>query len=330
MITIKRYGEKDAAIWNQFNRESKTSLFMFDRNYMDYHKDRFTDHSLLFFDEKDLISILPLTEQGDELISHGGLTYGGFLTNDKMKQHTMNDCFSALIDYSQKKGIKRIRYKQIPYIFYRQPAEEDRYALFINNAKIERIEASTVINLQNPLKMPKGRKAQISRAKREGVEIAELFEVTDYCSFIQLENNVLSEYHDTKAVHTGEELALLHSRFPENIHLFGAASKEGYLIAGAVVFEYDSVIHTQYMAANAVAREIGALDLTIKYVMDKYQETKKWLDFGISTEDGGRYLNHGLIAQKEGFGGRTVVYQTWVIDNCGKKAYERFLKQAIL
>lgn len=313
MLTIKKYDKKDEAIWNRFNALSKTNLFMFDRGFMEYHKDRFTDHSLLFFDEDDLISILPLSEHGDELFSHGGLTYGGFLSNEKMKQHTMNDCFSLLINYSQKNGIKKLRYKQIPFIFHKQPAEEDRYALFINNAKIERIEASTVINLMNPLKMPKGRKAQISRAKREGVAITELIEESDFHSFIKLENDVLAVHHDTKAVHTGEELALLHSRFPDNIHLFGAL-KGGALIAGTVIFEYDEVIHTQYMAANDIAREIGALDLTIKYIMDKYKDTKKWLDFGISTEDGGHYLNQGLISQKEGFGGRTIVYQTWVLN----------------
>lgn len=313
MITIKRYEESDEATWNQFNHLSKTNLFMFNRKYMDYHKDRFCDHSLLFFTENDLVALLPMTELDNVLTSHGGLTYGGFLTNDKMKQHTMNDCFSALLDYSKSHGIERIRYKLIPHIFHKQPAEEDCYALFINNARLERVEASTVINLHNPLKMPKGRKAQISRAKREGVVIKELTDSIDYHTFIQLENDVLFKHHDTKAVHSGAELSLLHSRFPENIHLFGAM-KEGILIAGTVVFEYDTVVHTQYMAANNIAREIGALDLTIKFVIEQYKETKKWLDFGISTENGGSYLNNGLISQKEGFGGRTVVYQTWVIE----------------
>ncbi len=38
------------------------------------------------------------------------------------------------------------------------------------------------------------------------------------------------------------------------------------------------------------------------------------LDFGIFTENGGRYLNEGLISQKDSFGGRTNVYQLWKID----------------
>ena len=68
------------------------------------------------------------------------------------------------------------------------------------------------------------------------------------------------------------------------------------------------------MAADDVARQIGALDLTIGTVIDVFKEKKLWLDFGISTEDGGKYLNEGLISQKEGFGGRTNVYEMWKLE----------------
>ena len=42
--------------------------------------------------------------------------------------------------------------------------------------------------------------------------------------------------------------------------------------------------------------------------------TEAIFDFGISTEQGGRYLNEGLIFQKEGFGARTVVYDTYELN----------------
>ena len=313
MIEIQRYSENKKDIWNQFNKQSKSYLFMFDRNYMDYHQDRFLEHSLLFYDDEKLIAILPLSEHGDVLISHGGLTYGGFITNEKMKQHTMNDCFHELLEYCRRLGFKTIRYKCIPYIYHSQPAEEDRFALFANGANLETVDVSTYVNLSNPLKMPKGRKAQISRAKREGVIIEELTSLEDFNKFIELENEILTERHDVHAVHTGEELKKLYDRFPENIHLFGS-KKDGALIAGTVIYEYDSVIHTQYMAANDEARVIGALDLAVSTVIEKYKENKKWLDFGISTEHGEVYLNEGLCSQKEGFGGRTGVYEIWEIN----------------
>lgn len=313
MISIVRYTEAYQEQWNRFNASCKNSLFMFDRGFMDYHKDRFADHSLLFFEEGELTAILPMSEKEDILTSHGGLTYGGFLTGSSMKQHTMNDCFDALITYAREKGFREIIYKAVPHMFHIQPAEEDKYALFLNHARVVKVEASTVVNLRQPLKMPKGRKAQISRARREGVVIRELTEPNDFERFIALENQVLSERHGTHAVHTGAELALLHSRFPEQIHLIGALLGEE-LIAGTVLFEYEQVVHTQYMAANDAARQIGALDLAISTVMNGYQGKKLWLDFGISTEDAGRYLNEGLISQKEGFGGRTHVYETFALD----------------
>lgn len=312
MISIIRYDETLKHKWNTFNATSKISLFMFDRDFMDYHKDRFQDHSLLFYDDDELIAILPMSQRDQTLTSHGGLTYGGFITGSKMKQHTMNECFDALLRYAKENNIQKFVYKTIPHIYHEQPAEEDRYALFVNNASVLKVEASTVVNLKQPMKMPKGRKAQISRAKREGVVVQELTAPEDFDRFIALENEVLSQRHETKAVHTGAELALLHSRFPEQLRLMGAM-KDGELIAGSVIFIYGQVVHTQYMAASDTARQIGALDLTVSTILETYRNDKLWLDFGISTEDGGRYLNEGLIAQKEGFGGRTNIYETFVV-----------------
>lgn len=313
MVRIEKYSSEKEDIWNRFNKESKNSLFMFDRKYMDYHSDRFKDHSLLFYDEDKLIAILPLSEHGEELKSHGGLTYGGFITDSKMKQHTMIDCFETFISYAKENGFSKVTYKCIPHIYHNQPAEEDRFALFANGARLNTIDVSTYVNLEAPLKMPKGRKAQISRAKREGVVIEELSSLEDFETFIELENAVLKERHEVTAVHTGSELKLLKDRLPENIHLF-ASMKDGNLIAGTVVYEYDQVIHTQYMAADEEARTIGALDLAVATVIEKYKNSKKWLDFGISTEHGKIYLNEGLCSQKEGFGGRTGVYEIWELN----------------
>lgn len=313
MVRIEKYSSEKEDIWNRFNKESKNSLFMFDRKYMDYHSDRFKDHSLLFYDEDKLIAILPLSEHGKELKSHGGLTYGGFITDSKMKQHTMMDCFETFISYAKENGFSKVTYKCIPHIYHNQPAEEDRFALFANGARLNTIDVSTYVNLAAPLKMPKGRKAQISRAKREGVVIEELSSLEDFEVFIDLENTVLNERHEVSAVHTGAELKLLKDRLPENIHLF-AAMKDGKMIAGTVVYEYDTVVHTQYMAADDEARTIGALDLAVATVIEKYKNSKKWLDFGISTEHGKIYLNEGLCSQKEGFGGRTGVYEIWELN----------------
>lgn len=310
MINIKRYECDMADKWNLFCKSSKMPLFMFDRNYMDYHSDRFIDHSLMFYYDDELIAVLPASQNGSILISHDGLTYGGLITSAKMRQHIMNECFEEMISYCKLVGFESVYYKTIPHIFHLIPAEEDLYSLFINNAKIVKAEASTVVDLKCPQKMPKGRKAQISRAKREGVVVEVRNSFDDFSEFISLENSVLANYHNTKAVHSAEELDLLYNRFPDNIHLY-TAIYNGEMIAGSLIFEYQNAIHTQYLAANDTAKKIGGLDLVVKTIIDEYSEKKKWLDFGISTEEYGRVLNEGLISQKEGFGGRTNIYSTW-------------------
>lgn len=307
MITIKKYTSENFDLWNTFVASAKNGIFMHNRNFMEYHKDRFTDNSLMFYDDEELLALLPANKNGTEIVSHGGLTYGGFITNTKMKEYKMLECFEVLKSYMKENGFTSLIYKTLPYCYYTNPAQEDLYALFRNDAKILKIEPSSVIDFRYPIKLPKGRKAQIGRAKREGVTI-ELS--TDFDTFIALENSVLAEHHNTKAVHTGAELALLHERFPEQIELY-AAMYQGNMIAGSVVFVYQNVVHTQYLAADEVAREIGALDYCISEIMAKYSTIKQYLDFGISTEDGGKVLNEGLISQKEGFGARTIAYQTW-------------------
>lgn len=310
MISVRKYASSDFDVWNDFVKNAKNSLFMHNRNFMEYHSDRFTDNSLMFYDDEELLALLPCNIKDNELFSHGGLTYGGFITNLKMKQYKMQECFTALKTYMAENNIKSLTYKTIPYCYDTLASQEDLYSLYVNGATVLKVEPSTLIDMTIPVKLPKGRKAQIARAKREGVKI-ELS--NDFESFIELENKILSELHNTKAVHSPAELHLLQSRFPEQIELY-AAIYEGKLIAGTVIFVYDNVIHTQYMAADDKAREIGALDYAVSEVIEKYKQTKRYLDFGISSENAGQYLNEGLIAQKESFGGRTMVYQTWKLD----------------
>ena len=308
-MIVKKYTNSDRELWNNFLTNSKNGIFMFNRNFMEYHKDRFTDNSLLFYDENKLVAIMPASIKDGVLSSHGGLTYGGFITSNDMKQHHMNDGFTALKEYAAQNGIKEIIYKHIPHIYHKQPAEEDLYSLYYSGAEVLKVEASTVVDLQQPLKMQEIRKRQAKKAAKNSVEVKES---NDFETFIEIENQILSERHGTKAVHSAQELHLLQSYFPENIKLI-AAFYQDRMIAGTVLFIYENAVHTQYLAANEQAREIGALDLTISTVIETYKASKKWLDFGISTEDAGHYLNEGLISQKEGFGGRTNIYQTWKI-----------------
>ena len=123
MITIKRYNPNDAAAWDAFVDASKNGTFMLKRGYMDYHTDRFTDHSLLFYRDEELVALLPASSHGDELRSHGGLTYGGMITNLKMTVQLMLSLFDSLKEYMSSNGISRLIYKRVPSIYYSYSSE---------------------------------------------------------------------------------------------------------------------------------------------------------------------------------------------------------------
>ena len=48
-IRVELYEQKYKAQWDEFVRESKNGVFLFYRDYLEYHADRFNDFSLLFF-----------------------------------------------------------------------------------------------------------------------------------------------------------------------------------------------------------------------------------------------------------------------------------------
>lgn len=112
-IEVKRYRPEMAASWNAFCAVAKNPLFMFNRNYMDYHNDRFLDHSLLFFKDGELVSVLPANEKNNVLVSHGGLTYGGLILDVNAKQHTVNDRIAGMVKYARDHSFQKIIYNNL-------------------------------------------------------------------------------------------------------------------------------------------------------------------------------------------------------------------------
>lgn len=112
MIQITPYTAELKALWDSFIDTSKNGIFMFKRDFMDYHADRFIDNSLLFYNDDELLALLPLSRHDNVLKSHGGLTFGGFISSTNMKQCKMNECVKALMDYLKERNFKALEYKK--------------------------------------------------------------------------------------------------------------------------------------------------------------------------------------------------------------------------
>src|SRR5690349_11161078 len=99
-MIVRQYEQSDRESWNEFIESSKNGTFLFDRNYMDYHSNRFKDNSLMIYDSKEkLVAVLPANKRENILLSHGGLTYGGLITNDKITTPLVIEIFSDVLDH---------------------------------------------------------------------------------------------------------------------------------------------------------------------------------------------------------------------------------------
>lgn len=303
-IYLCKYSEDKKELWNNFILKAKNESFMFNRDYMEYHSDIFKDSSIMFFQQDELIAVMPANIDNKSLISHGGLTFGGIISDNSMTTPKMIKIFDLLINYAEKNSIQKIVYKPMPYIYHKVPASEDLYALYRFNFKLMRRDVSTTITMDNKLELSSRRNRAVKKASKAGIKVERSF---DFEKFMFIVEKILREKYNTLPVHSSKQIKLLASRFPHNIKLFGAFDKDD-MIAGTIVYETSQVAHTQYLASSHEGKQVGALDLTIEYLINKYYSNKKYFDFGISTEKNGTYLNEGLINQKEMFGGRAVVY----------------------
>lgn len=309
MFEIKRYTPELAVVWNDFVRTSKNGTFLFDRNYMDYHSDRFADHSLLFYHDGRLLAVLPGHIAGDTYCTHRGLTYGGLLMSVRLTVVQTLELFRELNGYLRQQGCRRVFYKCIPWIYHHLPAEEDLYALYhVCRARMVARDYSTCIFLHEGLRWERVRRRGVRRAIEAGLTVERS---DDYAAFWQVLADNLMTKHGVKPVHTLPEISLLRQRFPENIVLYQAV-RNGEVLGGVVLYNTDRVVHAQYSSATPEGKKLGAMDLLYEQIMHHDYADYPYFDFGRSTEHpDGSGLNEQLVFQKEGFGGRGLCYDIY-------------------
>jgi len=303
MFTFEPYEDADGPRWDSFIAGSRNGTFLFQRGYMDYHRDRFQDASLLIGNEGGLIAVLPASRSGDKLVSHGGLTYGGLVVDDRMTSGQSLALFQALAEHLAAAGVGSLLYKTIPSIYHRVPTEEDLYALFRLDARLVRRDVLSVIDNRTRLPFQERRRRGAKKAAARNMIVSES---GDWAGFWNLLAARLDEKYGTRPVHSVEEIRLLAERFPGNIRLF-TCSDGPDMMSGVVIYDTGQVAHAQYIAASEEGRQNGAQDLLFDRLIATFAE-RRWFDFGISNEQNGHVLNEGLAAYKEGFGARTIVH----------------------
>ena len=312
MLDIKRYSAEKAAEWNSFVAKAKQGTFLFDRRYMNYHSDRFSDHSLMVCHKGRLMALLPANVSGDTLYTHQGLTYGGLVTGTEMTAPTATEAVVAINEYLRDQGLRRVVYKPVPHIYHVYPAEEDIFALALRcKPRLIERDASAVISLSDRLPFTESRRSGLRKALTAGITIEDSNDIEAF--WVILASNLASRYGATP-VHTAQEMTLLKNRFPQQIKLYMAYSANREPLGGTVVYLTQRVVHTQYISASPEGKRCGALDLLFHHLINETTWQQPYFDFGTSALPGGNELNEQLIFQKQGFGGRTVCYDCYEYD----------------
>lgn len=308
---IIKYQPEYKQQWDDFVSSAKNATFLFYRDFMEYHSDRFEDYSLLVFKDDTLFALLPANLNGDTIYSHQGLTYGGYVLSESAKLTDAFEGFKSILEFLSKQGINTMDVKIIPTFYNTLPADEIAYFLFKAGARLQKRDVLMVIDYRNKLRFQKNRREGINKAKRNKLEVRIDGNYDAFWNEILIPN--LKNKHGVSPVHTLDEIQLLASRFPENIQQVNVY-KDHKIVAGTTVFLTKTTIHPQYVSANSDKNSFGSLDLLYDFIINHFRVDKHYFDFNISSEENGTILNEGLLFWKESCGARTFTADNYVVD----------------
>ena len=308
MFDIRRYTPDCKAEWDAFVAQSKNGTFLFFRDYMDYHSDRFEDHSLMFYRDGRLYGLMPANRKGDVFQTHAGLTYGGLVMDAKTTAAATVELFRELNDYLREEGFRRVLYKCIPWMYHQLAAEEDLYAIARTcDARLQERDLGTVIIQRNAIRWERVRRRALKRAEEAGIIVERS---NDIAGFWQVLCDNLLRTYDSKPVHTLAEMELLHSRFQDNIVLY-TAKKDGVILAGILLYVSTQVARAQYSSATPEGKQLGAIDIMYDRIINDDYHHLPYFEFGTSAMADSNAINETLVFQKEGFGGRGICFDRY-------------------
>ncbi|MEL1244125.1 FemAB family protein [Flavobacterium sp. DGU11] len=299
VYTVRKYGNADSGIWNDLIEKSKNGTFLFNRDFMEYHNDRFEDFSLMAFEGAKLVAVLPANKTGDEVHSHQGLTYGGLVLTDSIGVDKIEQIFDTITAWLKKQGSTILKIKQVVPIYHKEATHEMDYILFKNGASLYRRDMNLAINFSMPLNVSKSKMKNFRKIAMEDLEIRQDNNFKAFWDGVLIPR--LKEKHNASPAHTKEEIQLLHDRFPNNIIQYNIYHNNE-ILAGITLFDTGDVVKSQYGATTSKGEKMRALDYLFITLILKYKDSYRYFDMGTVNEDQGKTYNKGLLKQKEELG----------------------------
>ncbi len=309
------------AEWNGFVEKADNSNFLFNRSFMEYHKDRFTDASVLVYDDNVLVAIFPANKKDATVYSHQGLTYGGLVLSDRRNERKLLAYYHALVKFFNEQGAGEMVYKPMPNYLSKTIHDFEHFVMNMFKAELIKVDTSFVMSARDELKIQERRRRSVKKGIKSNTEVR--FD-NDFVGFW---NNILSpnllEKFNTKPVHSLAEISLLHAAFPEKITQVNAYV-DNHAVAGATLFHFGTCVHCQYISSNDFGRESGALDFLFDRLIEHYRGKTEYFSLG-TANNSGNDLNLGLCEWKEGWGARIWAHFHYKFATQNYSQLERFI-----
>jgi len=319
VFQVCKYTNSKKADWDNFIATAKNATFLFQREFMDYHNDRFEDFSLMVYKDEKLYAVFPANKNGENVYSHQGLTYGSFVLQDSAKLKSTFIAFKELLKFLFEEGIKKLDIRIIPTFYNSLPSDELEYVLYKAGASLVKRDVILLIDYQNKLRFQKNRREGINKAKRKKIIVKVDGDYEAFWNKILIPN--LKEKHNSSPVHSLDEIKLLAARFPNHIKQVNVY-QDDKIVAGTTVFLTKKVIHPQYVSANSNKNELGSLDVLYNFIIDHFIAGRNYFSFNTSSEENGKLLNEGLLFWKESCGARPHVFNNYEINTDTYKTLE--------
>ena len=297
--SVRTYTPGDFDLWNDFIAKAKNATFLFHRNFMEYHKDRFIDFSLLVFENKKLVAVLPANKVGEELHSHQGLTYGGLVINKRTGFKEVENIFDSVCVFLKNSKINKINIKSFLPFYSDYNSEELSYIFWDKGAKKYKKQLNLAIDYSKELQVSKSKQKHFRRVESLGLEIRidEAFDV--FWDKVLIPK--LNLKYNTNPVHSLSEIKLLKDYFPKNI-IQCNVYKNDTILAGITLFISNNVVKSQYGATTGEGEKYRALDYLFISLISKFKDKYSFFDMGTVNNPDSDTYNEGLLKQKEELG----------------------------
>ena len=316
MLSIKKYNKTYLQAWNNFIHLANNGTIFHNRFFLSYHLDRkFLDHSLLFFNKKELMAVFPAVKQIENnktiIYSHPGASYGGFVIKNKLEFAIIDCIINELTKYCKDNNFQSIFLINTPDIYFNKSDQSLEYLLQWHGYRQKEIYISHVVNLETEnlyCLLKKRKKRYLNNAINE----MNLFflESDDFDGFYDL-LIINKKKYSTRPTHSLKELKYLKKLLPKSIKLI-LTKKNNLIIGGTLLFLLNKKISLVFY--NIIDEKFRNTQLASFQLFNCMKITKnlglKIIDFGVShtPELKNPYApKKSLIKFKEQFGARGVI-----------------------